>query len=258
MSEQLEKKPSVDFIGVGAPRCGTTWLSNLLQQHPDVCFARPKETHFFDNTRAWQRGFDFYSDCFKHCGNERLRGEFTTAYLADESALYRIKQNYPNAKLIVMLRNPIERAFSQYIHSKRRNIALPPFDTFLSDPNGRFIHHGYYAKHLRILFHYFDHSQVHVSFFEDVESHPEDVYNQVCTFLDIEPSANIPDLRQRVNSAVNTQFGSKTVHYVLKKIKRQSKVRWSQQDTRSTKRLLVESYIPLHFCSEQKTWPSNV
>src|SRR3989344_5640213 len=100
----------VDFIGVGAPKCGTTWIAECLAEHPDVCFSWNKEPHFFNRDREYEKSLDYYRTYFKNCENKKLRGEYTVNYLYFDSAADRIKKHFPGTKIIIALRNPIERA----------------------------------------------------------------------------------------------------------------------------------------------------
>ncbi len=102
----------VDFIGVGAQKSGTSWAYACLYEHPEIC-APVKEIHFFSRPR-YEEGKEWYEGHFKKCEEGLLRGEFSTSYLYSEESPERIHACYPNAKLIAILRNPIDRAYSQY------------------------------------------------------------------------------------------------------------------------------------------------
>jgi len=100
----------VQFIGIGAPKSGTTWIHQCLVEHPDVCMAQGKGTHYFCSP-----GGDYHS-FFSHC-KDQVVGEFSPSYLSDPNACLRIKEYNSEVKIIVCLRNPINRAISQYFHS---------------------------------------------------------------------------------------------------------------------------------------------
>ena len=106
-----------DFLGVGTQKGGTTYLYELLKRHPQVFLAEPKEQHFF--SLHWQRGADWYRSQFASEQESQICGEITPYYLFHPEAPARIQSLLPNVKLIVLLRDPVERALSQYFHSRR-------------------------------------------------------------------------------------------------------------------------------------------
>ena len=113
-----------DFLGLGTQKGGTTYLHGLLAQHPQVQMAHPKELQFF--SLHWSRGVAWYSRHFDAVAAGQSCGEVTPYYLFHPLAPERIHAVLPNAKLIVLLRDPVERALSQYFHSKR--LGLEPLD----------------------------------------------------------------------------------------------------------------------------------
>lgn len=112
-------RPPPEFLIIGAQRCGTTSLYNYLAQHPNVLPPLVKEIHFFDEN--WERGLDWYLAHFPVRRNvNRYRTlEATPYYLFDPAVPARVRDTLPNARFIVLLRNPVARAISQYHHEKK-------------------------------------------------------------------------------------------------------------------------------------------
>ena len=112
-----------DFMIIGAPKAGTTWLFSALCRHPDIYPAFFKETHFFSTDSEFAKGLDFYSETyFSDSSSYRLRGEATPAYLRKhEKVIPRLQQTglLKSLKLIVVLRDPVERCWSHYLHRRR-------------------------------------------------------------------------------------------------------------------------------------------
>lgn len=106
-----------DFLGVGTQKGGTTYLYEMLKLHPQVFLAEPKEQHFF--SLHWQRGADWYCNQFASAKADHICGEITPYYLFHPEVPARIHSLISTAKLIVLLRDPVERALSQYFHSRR-------------------------------------------------------------------------------------------------------------------------------------------
>ena len=109
-----------DFVIIGAKKCGTTFLYDLLVEHPHVESAAQKELHYFD--RYFDQGIDWYSRCFPAPqwvdGRRTITGE-ATPYLPTPSAAERMAKILPQARLIVLLRNPVDRAYSDYQQAVR-------------------------------------------------------------------------------------------------------------------------------------------
>ncbi len=101
------------FIILGAAKCGTTALASFITSHPDVFITNPKEPHFFDGN--YEIGVDGYLEkYYSDWTNEKAAGEATPSYLSTPYVAERIKKSCPNIKLIVILRNPIDRAYSSW------------------------------------------------------------------------------------------------------------------------------------------------
>ena len=119
MSDRLPR-----FLGLGVQKGGTTSLQRLLEQHPNVFLPRAKELHYF--SLHYAKGEAWYRTHFDEAGAKQLCGEITPYYVFHPEAHKRISQLLPQAKLIVLLRDPIDRALSQYFHSKR--LGLEPLE----------------------------------------------------------------------------------------------------------------------------------
>jgi hypothetical protein len=113
-----ESRQPPDFIIIGAQKGGTTSLYRYLTEHPDVAGASKKEVHFFD--RQYKRGMSWYLSHFPERGAAAVVGEASPNYLFHPEVPARIRRDVPNAKLIALLRNPVDRAYSQYQMRLRR------------------------------------------------------------------------------------------------------------------------------------------
>ena len=110
-----------NFMCIGASKSGTTSLYDILKQHSDIFLPSFKEPHFFDIPLVYQNGIEWYKKTyFQSVKNEKCIGDFTPTYLFDEHAPERILNDLGvNMKFIIILRNPVDRAYSHYLHSKR-------------------------------------------------------------------------------------------------------------------------------------------
>jgi hypothetical protein len=107
----------VNTLIIGAGRSGTTSLFKILESHPEVCFSKIKEVHYFSIEDLYCRGEKYYESFFPHFKNEKIVASADTYLLMDYSAISRIKAYNPEIKIIVMLRNPVDRAYSSYNYS---------------------------------------------------------------------------------------------------------------------------------------------
>lgn len=117
------------FLGLGVQKGGTTTLQRLLEQHPQAWLPPTKELHFF--SLHYARGAQWYSDCFVDVNVNQRCGEITPYYIFHPQAPQRIAELLPDARLIVLLRDPVERCLSQYFHSQRLGLENLPLEAAL-------------------------------------------------------------------------------------------------------------------------------
>jgi Sulfotransferase domain len=124
-----------DFLIIGAQRCGTTYLHGLLAAHPDVGPPVAKEVEFFD--RNWHRGLNWYRSYFPSARPKTGRrgsvtGEASPSYIFHPLAVERARTALPQARIVVLLRNPVDRAYSHYLHAVRLGFETMPFEEALA------------------------------------------------------------------------------------------------------------------------------
>jgi hypothetical protein len=203
------------FLVIGAQRAGTTTFFSDLCQHPHVGRPVGKELHFF-NYDYW-RGIDWYRAFFPTAASRRLArlrgddlvsGEATPYYLFHPAVPSRVAETLPDARLIVLLRNPVDRAYSHYQKMRRMGFEWLPFEEALaveekrlageeerlaSDPRYRGKHHrrhaylarGHYADQLERWLGYFPRDQLLVLLAEDYFARPEEAHARTLDFLDL-------------------------------------------------------------------------
>lgn len=193
---------SVDFIGIGVPRSATTWLYRCLDEHPGVCMSRPKELNFFGEKNPYtpsngSLGWEWYQSRFSHWKRGQIRGEISPHYFCSGAAKH-IAKAFPNAKIILLLRNPAEALFDLYqLHSRLRKVA-PSFEEFIKEePEAVAIYS--YAKYINEWLSYFKREQLFVRLLEDIEKNSDEVFNDILAFLSLAPfSPSV--LHQKINS----------------------------------------------------------
>jgi hypothetical protein len=144
------------FVIIGAMKAGTTSLHRYLDAHPQIFMARPKELDFFVEGRNWERGVDWYREHFDPV--VPVRGESSPNYTADPylpGVAERMAGVVPDAKLIFMVRDPVERVRANWIHTYSNRVEDRPLREAVLDPNAEYLARSRYHHQLsRFLEHY--------------------------------------------------------------------------------------------------------
>ncbi|WP_299080209.1 sulfotransferase [uncultured Ruegeria sp.] len=182
----------VDFLIIGAAKCATTWLQQSLMQTPAIYMPGP-ELHFF--SREYDRGVGWYRKQFEGCDTSGLIGEKSNSYLTVPEAAQRIRDFAPNARLVLQMRDPVQRAYSDYCMLFRRGEVTGRIEDYL-DParaaNGRFLSDGRYAHHLDRFYDLFPADQVLLLAFEDVRANPTGNLEKVRAHLNLKDMLEPP------------------------------------------------------------------
>ncbi|MGH8495926.1 MAG: sulfotransferase domain-containing protein [Gammaproteobacteria bacterium] len=205
----------VDFIGIGAARSGTTWISDVLRRHPDIVFSEPKEIRYFNRyvfplprkesllNPNHDRGIDWYLRHFRDGG--RVKGEYSPIYFFDESAPAAIARSFPRVKLICSLRNPADRAYSHYW--LYRSAGMLPEMSFESAMEAEpvFLEMGYYARQLGRYLEHFDRKQILVLVLDDIVRDPAAEIARILQFLDVHDARSLDVTRAERNRPVQVR-----------------------------------------------------
>jgi hypothetical protein len=208
-----------DFLIGGAPRSGTTWLYWLLDRHPAVYMAKPvkPEPKFFLVDDLYQKGIEFYARTwFGDAGDAEIAGEKSTDYLESAAAAERIGRDLPNVKLVFILREPVERAYSNYLWTRMNGLEAEDFKTalWLEDRRERelperlrfarpyaYFSRGLYADLLRPYMNRFPRKQLQVLRFEDIIAKPRAIALTLHEFLGVETRPDDADAVGVINPA---------------------------------------------------------
>ena len=168
-----------DFVIVGATKSATTWLQRNLQQHAAV-FMPGTETHYF----SWyfDRGPAWYGTFFAPAAAHQLVGEKSTSYLDHPEAAQRLREALPEVRLILQLRNPIERVWAHYRTEFRRGEISDDVDLHLRADRAegeRLRAGGLYFRHVSRFFELFSREQLCVTLYDDLDREPASVLNRV-------------------------------------------------------------------------------
>lgn len=181
MSLGADRPDPIDMIGIGAQKAGTTSLWATLRHQPWFTGAQTKELHYFNFNH--HRGVTWYRDQFPPPAPGRVRGEITPDYLRSRAAPLRMYRYNPRLRLVAILRNPVDRALSAFLHARRLG-AIPRSRTFeealaletprYGSPWSDLVEGGLYFRQLLRFREHFPPEQLHVALFEELTdpSHP--------------------------------------------------------------------------------------
>lgn len=191
-----------NFLIIGATKAGTTSLHHYLGQHPDVFVAPTKETNFFAQESALCFSGktvslpEEYAAQFAGATTQKAIGESSPAYLAVPTAPARIARMLPRVKLIAILRNPVDRAYSHYLMRRRQGREnRETFEEVLSepdrDPERSYTERGFYGKCLTRYLKHFSKEKIKIFLYEDLVRDPQTVVRDCFEFLDVNPEIRI-------------------------------------------------------------------
>ena len=204
--KQRRKIERLDFILAGAQKSGTTALHYFLSKHPDITMGDQQEMHFFDDDEkfAGANDYDLLHRHFPRVARSTIAGECTPSYLYWKPAAERIWQYNPKIKLLVLLRNPIDRAFAHWNmqrfkgrepldfleavkEEKIRIAGAPPIEA----RRFAYVDRGLYAQQLERFFQFFPREQVKVVKFENFQTQQRETRDSIFSFLGLKPLAAV-------------------------------------------------------------------
>jgi len=188
----MDIKNKVDFLIIGAQKSGTTSLHEYLRTHDGIYLPPSKELHFFD--KHHKKGYDYYHSKFEF-NNYQMFGESTPMYLYDQECIKKIFNYNPDMKLVIMLRNPIERAYSLYNMAKKHNQETLTFSDAIRGEKNRlpskwysYVDRGLYFKQISNVLKFFEMEKIHFIRHEDYLSDQEGEISKVMNFIGVDPS----------------------------------------------------------------------
>ncbi len=227
----MSHQQTIDFIGIGAGRSGSTWLTKCLYQHPDIMFAEAgetavgsrhlndeiiKEIDFFTSPRThrtydsssiykYDRGLDWYFSLFPPAQPGKIRGEFSPAYLHDPMSPELIHDVLPNVKLMATLRNPVDLVYSYYL-LRNNSVEFGGKYTFEEVVDrGYLLNRGMHYENLSRFLQVFPREQFHIVQFEQVKNNPAELIRGVYEFLGVRSDFVPEALNKKVNATAVTK-----------------------------------------------------
>lgn len=198
----MDNKPSLSpsdirFLIVGAEKSGTTWLADMLRQHPQVFIPSQKELHYFNRqldespdleNYNFIKPLDWYLDFYRSAPPGRTMGEACPAYLWDESAAERIRDFNPNVRIVMILRDPLERFISAWRYSRQRGtVTATDMQTIQKKNKALLLDRGLYFQQVKRYLDRFPREQVKICWFDDLRRDSRALLLDVEQFLGLDP-----------------------------------------------------------------------
>lgn len=174
-----------DFLIIGAMKCGTSSLHDRLAEDPRLFMSQPKEPNFFSDDDVYARGLSWYTALFAPAGDSQLCGESSTHYTKLPTyphTVDRMRVALPAPRLVYLMRDPIERIVSQFIHEWTRRDVFGDLEAAVRSHH-RFLSYSLYATQLAPYFAAYGSERVLLVFFERLVVYPEEELGRILSFL---------------------------------------------------------------------------
>ena len=175
-----------NFLVIGAMKCGTTSLHHYLSLHPQIFMSRQKELHYFVEERNWSKGEAWYRNQFE--SGYQACGETSptySAYPALNGVPQRIHRLLGDIRIVYVVRNPMERLLSQYIHVVAKGKETRPFKEIVTDLQSDYVWRSRYAEQLKQYLPYFPRERILLITQESLLADRQSTLQQVCRFLGV-------------------------------------------------------------------------
>ncbi len=176
-----------DFIIIGAMKCGTSTLQSQLSAQTGVFMTKEKEPNFFSDDAIYEKGIEWYQSLFNDAAVDDIKGEASTHYTklpTYPDCLSRMAADLSAVKLIYLIRNPIERAISHYIHEWSMGVITEDFETaFKSHPE--ILSYGHYGAQITPYIDTFGIDNIHLVSLEAIKADPQQSLSEIGEFLGV-------------------------------------------------------------------------
>lgn len=195
-------KPSV--IGIGVQKCMTSWIHALAGAHPGIVASTPKEVDFF--SYYFDRGYQWYEGHFQPKGADAVGFESSPSYFHDPRAPERLAAYRPDARVILLLRDPVERAYSNHLHEVVKGHIPPrPFAEGLAN-NPAYVEQGLYATHVARWLDWFPRERMLILVAEEIVGDLEGAARRTYDFFGVDPEHRSGVLGEKRNDSDTARF----------------------------------------------------
>ena len=245
----------ITFFMIGCQRCGTSWTDAALRDHPQVFLPKMKQSYFFD--RNYKNGIDWYMERFKEIEpQQKAVGEIATGYCLPE-AIQDMAKHFPDVKLMMVMRNPVDRAYSNF-QSRQMESDWSNFEEAIeSDPD--LLERGHYIDQIDALLEHYERDQLLFLLYDDLHTNDQMYLQKILEFIGVDPDVESKMIGQRMNASMFPRLrkmlhglGLKSTLYFISRTwigdrvrrSRKSKGRSYQPMQQETKKKLIEHFAP--------------
>ncbi len=211
----------VNLFIIGVNKSGTSWLYHLLRQHPKICMSDIKELYYFGE--EYPEMMDEYHSHFRFDHDSLYNGEATPTYYRNAGTAVQIKEYNSEAKLLVIVRDPIKRFLSHFYYHKQLGIIAEDtnIQQFLAGDTGFLLSDSHYEHTLPSFWHIFGEEQLLVVSLEQAKTDPEAVWQKLTEFLKVE-AVPLPLPRDRSENPTGSKWFRRIYRATIQPIKRQN------------------------------------
>ena len=255
---------NLDFLLIGAQKCATTWIYHCLNEHPELYVGGGKnETYYFGGEIFNQKGLDWFESLFADASTDQKLGSASVDYIWDAASIERAHKQYPDIKIIAVLRNPVERTISAFFWLMRKNIiedksledgirkAIDDYKSGSETIYSELIRRSLYTDAIIKLHENFEKEQIRLILFDDIQNTPKSTLHGIYSFLNVSPNYIPTSLKRKPkgNSYSSTlvylerkmpvnKFTTKVLNGISEFIKISSKTKSPELDPGLTQELL--------------------
>ena len=245
----------VTFFMVGCQRSGTTWTDAALRDHPQVYLPQEKQSYFFDHN--YDKGIEWFLERFEGAETQHLAvGEIATGYCLLHS-VPNMAKHFPNVKILMVMRNPTDRAYSNY-QTRKTECGWASFEQAL-ETDSDFLERGQYIDQVEALLEHYDSENILFMLYDDLHQDDRAYLTKILDFIGVDSNRESKLFGQRKNAAIFPcarkwlhRFGLNSFVHVIRKSSigdwlrrsRKNKGRAYQPMNPETKQKLIEHFRP--------------
>ena len=209
-----------NFLIIGSMKSGTTTLYHLLKSHPDIFMADNKEPQYFSDDRKFGKGTERYESLFKNYNNEKAIGEASTNYAKHPSfknVPERIKKVIPDAKLIYVLRDPVDRIYSHFVHNYYMGRIENDVEKAINN-NAHYINVSKYYHQIEQYLEYFDKDNIKIILLDDLRDSPMETVADTYRFLGVDDAHKPQGLGEHKHATDNKMGQSGDLMNLIRRV----------------------------------------
>jgi hypothetical protein len=221
MIKETSTFKKVNLFIIGVNKSGTSWLYHILKQHPQVCMSDIKELYYFG--RVYPEKMDEYHSHFRFDHDYQYNGEATPTYYRNAGTAVQIKEYNPEARLLVIVRDPIKRFLSHFYYHKQLGIVAEDtnIQQFLAGDTGFLLSDSHYEHSLPSFWHIFGEEQLLIVSLEQAKTDPEAVWQKLTEFLKVNP-VPLPLPRDRSENPTGSKWFRSIYRATIQPVKRRN------------------------------------